>query len=84
MFGRSWQCAEPSCPFMVVEAPTSYSYAHVDTHGAAVDHDAEPYMEPCETCNGSGMVAVGPWGARPQRKRCAECRGGIRIKQVTT
>lgn len=29
----------------------------------------------CETCNGSGMVAIGPWGSRPQRKACDACFG---------
>lgn len=29
----------------------------------------------CEDCNGSGMVAVGQWGARPPRVMCKRCNG---------
>lgn len=29
----------------------------------------------CETCNGSGQVAVGKWGARPPRVKCSVCGG---------
>lgn len=31
--------------------------------------------EHCETCNGSGSVAVGPWGSRPQKEKCPDCDG---------
>lgn len=29
----------------------------------------------CDQCNGSGMVAVGKWGARPPREKCNRCDG---------
>lgn len=29
----------------------------------------------CQTCNGSGRVAVGPWGSRPRRVPCGDCGG---------
>lgn len=29
----------------------------------------------CETCRGSGMVAVGKWGSRPPRVPCPDCDG---------
>lgn len=32
----------------------------------------EPY---CETCNGTGKVAVGPWGVRPPKADCPDCDG---------
>ena len=32
-------------------------------------------MTPCRLCNGSGRVAVGPWGSRPPKKTCPECKG---------
>lgn len=34
-----------------------------------------PDAKPCERCCGSGMVAVGPWGSRPPRETCPECKG---------
>jgi DnaJ-class molecular chaperone len=38
-------------------------------------------MKTCETCNGSGLVAYGPWGSRPPRKSCPECLGaGVVLK----
>lgn len=32
-------------------------------------------MTECAVCCGSGLVAVGPWGARPQKVTCLECAG---------
>lgn len=29
----------------------------------------------CETCRGSGRVAVGPWGSRPPKVTCEDCSG---------
>lgn len=29
----------------------------------------------CETCRGSGRVAVGPWGSRPPKVTCEDCDG---------
>lgn len=29
----------------------------------------------CETCLGSGQVAVGPWGVRPPKVKCPDCDG---------
>ncbi|MCW2950795.1 MAG: hypothetical protein JWN41_1808 [Thermoleophilia bacterium] len=29
----------------------------------------------CPICRGSGMVAIGPWGSRPQRSTCEACLG---------
>lgn len=78
---RTRQCAEPTCPFMVTDESAMWGWVHLDTHGVDTsDHEAKPWLEECPTCNGSGMVAVGPWGSRPPRKRCPDCRGGVTFK----
>lgn len=42
----------------------------VDEPAAAVEQ-----TETCRLCNGSGRIAVGPWGARPEKTECPECHG---------
>lgn len=37
--------------------------------------------ETCPTCNGSGRIAVGPWGRNPATTICPEC-GGKKIIPV--
>lgn len=52
-----------------------------DAAGYGRPPEEEPTMEDCRLCNGSGQVAVGPWGARPPKATCPECEGR---KQVST
>lgn len=33
----------------------------------------------CETCMGTGRVAIGPWGSRPAKGPCPDCDGVYRL-----
>lgn len=70
-------------PTVIIPEPGAYA---VDADGATPlgreERETPPRGRPeidgpgsCEACRGSGMVAVGPWGARPPKMTCPTCGG---------
>lgn len=63
---------------MYADDDTPMSFAALDrlsrNRRALAEHD-KAQENVCPECNGSGMVAIGPWGSRPARKICPVCNG---------
>jgi hypothetical protein len=43
--------------------------------GPPAPYVADDGSRHCGRCNGSGAVAVGPWGVRPPKVACPACAG---------